>query len=178
MEIKKLGPENWAQWKTFRLGALKDTPEAFGASYDEEINNSEQKWREFLRKNDVLGAFDDAKLVATAGFSQLIMTKMKHRGILFSVYTTPNHRKKGLSRSLTKKVIEHATSIVEQLHLNCVTIYLAALAFYESLGFETYGTEPNALYVNGIYYDQYLMVKRLKKVSHLASRHYVEESAS
>jgi len=161
MKIKQIDPENWAQWKTFRLEALKNTPEAFGASYDEEIYNSEQKWREFLSKNAIFGAFDDVTLVATAGFSQLIKTKMKHRGILFSVYTTPNHRKKGLSRSLTKKIIEHATPRVNQLHLNCVTTNLAALKFYESLGFETYGTELNALYINGIYYDEYLMVKRL-----------------
>lgn len=36
--IKQLIAEDWKIWKELRLEALKDLPESFGSSYEEEVN--------------------------------------------------------------------------------------------------------------------------------------------
>ena len=38
MKIKILAQEDWKIWRSFRLEALKNSPESFGSSYEEEVN--------------------------------------------------------------------------------------------------------------------------------------------
>ena len=51
---------------------------------------------------------------------------------------------------------------LEQVHLDVVTRNEPARGLYASLGFETYGVEPNALVVDGERLDEAHMVLRLK----------------
>ncbi|WP_162896470.1 GNAT family N-acetyltransferase [Cysteiniphilum halobium] len=41
--------------------------------------------------------------------------------------------------------MQYAADYVTQLHLHCVTDNTAALALYQQLGFETYGTEQKSI---------------------------------
>jgi len=158
MDIRLLNQEDVDIWKALRLEMLQNTPESFETSYEEAIHYSESDWKNSLNTSDIFGAFLNDKLVASAGFFTLNTLKTKHRGVLFAMYTTPEHRKKGLANRLIETVITHAKSHAIQLHLGCVTSNLVAMKFYQKHGFKIYGTEPRTLKISHEFFDEYLMV--------------------
>lgn len=67
----------------------------------------------------------------------------------------------GLGRQMMQAILEEARNCgYEQAELEVVSENQNAIALYESLGFEKYGTHRNNMkYKNGCYADAYLMVK-------------------
>ncbi|HAT2049070.1 TPA: GNAT family N-acetyltransferase [Legionella pneumophila] len=162
MKIRQLCDADWNLWKDIRLSALKHSPESFGSSYDEELQWADADFQSVLSNGYVLGAFVGDLLVSCAGFYILNSLKSKHRGVLWGMYTRPEYRGKRIATTLIQAMIQHAKTYVTQLHLTCVTSNHTARAFYENQGFRIYGTEPKALKINNIFYDEYLMVLDLK----------------
>lgn len=158
MSIRLLTKDDWQAWKAIRLEALQNAPEAFGSSYDEEANQSDEEFKSFLNKSTIFGAFIGHELIGCAGFFTLNQIKMRHRGVLYSLYVRPEHRGKGVADRLVETVIDHAKSRVMQLHVTCVTTNPTALQLYQKHGFITYGTEPRSLKIGDVFYDEYLMV--------------------
>lgn len=150
--------EDWQAWKTIRLEALQNAPEAFGSSYYEEANLSDEDFKSSLYKSSIFGAFIGPELVGCAGFFVQDQIKMRHRGVLYSMYVRPEHRGKGVLNRLVETVIGHAKSRVMQLHVTCVTTNQTALQLYEKHGFTIYGTEPRSLKIGDEFYDEHLMV--------------------
>lgn len=159
MEIKLLTPGDWLAWKHLRLEGLKNDPEAFGASYEEECNQSDVEIRAYLEKSTVFGAFEGTELVGCAGFYTLDTLKKKHIGFLYGMYVCPEQRGKGIADKLVRIVIDHAKSRVLQLHLTCVTTKTAAFQLYQKHGFRVFGTEPRSLKIGDKYVDAYLMMQ-------------------
>ncbi len=158
LKIKKLGPYDWEIWKNFRLAALKNSPENFGSSYEEEFNWTDSDFQNSLIKSDVFGVFVDHELVSCAGFYSLNSLKTKHRGVIWGMYTKEKYRGQGIASSLIQKIINHAKSHVIQLHLTCVTSNPEAIGLYQKHGFKIYGEEPNALKIENQYVNEYMMV--------------------
>ncbi|HHF7373688.1 TPA: hypothetical protein ACPSKV_001221 [Legionella bozemanae] len=75
MKIKVLIQEDWELWKSFRLEALKNSPESFGSSYEEEVLMSDADFQHGLSKGYVLGAFVDDLLVSCADSIHLLHLK-------------------------------------------------------------------------------------------------------
>ncbi len=48
MTIRAIGGEEWPQWRSLRLRALADSPDAFRATLDEEINQPDEWWAEII----------------------------------------------------------------------------------------------------------------------------------
>ncbi len=155
--IRLLTKDDWQTWKTIRLEALKNAPEAFGSSYDEEADQSDDDVKSYLSRNTIFGAFIGSELVGCAGYFTLQQIKMQHRGVLYSLYVRPTHRGKGIANRLIETVINHAKSRVIQLHVTCVTSNPTALRLYQKHGFIIYGTEPHSLKIGNVFYDEYLM---------------------
>ncbi|WP_419419433.1 GNAT family N-acetyltransferase [Legionella sp. D16C41] len=158
MKLKKLIQEDWEIWRSFRLEALKNEPESFGSSYEEEVLMSDADFQHMLDKSYVLGAFVDDVLVSCVGFYMLSSLKMKHRGVLWGMYTCPDYRRKGIATALMQTLIQYAKSHATQLHLTCVISNFGACSFYQQHGFRIYGIEPKALKINDTLYDEYLMI--------------------
>jgi len=81
--------QDWEVYKQLRLEALKNSPESFGSSYEEESNWSNLEFQDSLNKSNILGAFVDGILVACAGFYSLNFMKTKHRGVMWGMYIKP-----------------------------------------------------------------------------------------
>lgn len=156
--IKQLGADDWKIWKNFRLEALKNSPESFGSSYEEELNWTNSDFQNSLTKSDIFGVFVDNSLISCAGFYSLNSAKTKHRGVIWGMYTRPECRGQGIASALIQTIINHAKSRVDQLHLTCVTSNLGAVAFYQKQGFKIYGEEPNSLKIENQYFNEYMMV--------------------
>jgi RimJ/RimL family protein N-acetyltransferase len=163
MDIRILTQEDWEIWKQLRLDALQNAPENFGSSYEEECNFSEVDFQNQLQQSTVFGVIIHKKLVSCAGFYVLNKHKMKHRGLIWGMYTQPAHRGQGIASSVLRAIIDHAKLHVMQLHITCVTTNFAAMALYQKHGFTLYGTEPRALKIGDTFFDEHLMVLQLGK---------------
>lgn len=161
LNIKPLKTKaDWLAFQNLRLHALREHPEAFGASYEEESVMSAESFKAGYKTCEIFGAFSEYTLVGCAGFYIHAPLKMRHRGVLFSVYVTQTHRHKGIASSMVKAVIEHAKKHVLQLHATVVTSNQAALHLYQKNGFILYGTEPRSLSIDHRFYDEHMMILR------------------
>lgn len=162
MEIKLLTEENIDQYMDLRIEGLKNTPEAFGSSYEEEIMYSKQNMLKRLNQENVqvFGAYEEGRLLGVVSLLFESHSKMKHRARVFGFYIDDRYRNSGIGRGLIKRAIDEARKMgfIEQLYLSVVTTHFIAKRLYKSLGFQTYAIEKRALKVDDKYYDEELMV--------------------
>lgn len=160
--IRLLGPADAPAYRPLRLQALRDHPEAFGASHEDEAARSLEITARRLDGgplNCVFGAFAGGDLVGTAGFIVPDRSaKSRHKGRLVGVHVAPAHRSHGLGRALVAAVIDHARAHVVLLQAAVGIANAPALRLYESLGFRHYGREDKALCVDGVFVDEALIV--------------------
>jgi ribosomal protein S18 acetylase RimI-like enzyme len=158
LAIRRLPPSDVGAYRTLRLSALAESPEAFGSDVAAESAAPVETFANTLRTSYVAGAFAAERLVGIAGFRRLDREKTRHRGDIWGVYVAPEARGAGVGRQLLEHVLDHARTQVQQVHLAVTATNPAALRLYESLGFVRYGTEPRALRIGDRYLDEHLMV--------------------
>jgi ribosomal protein S18 acetylase RimI-like enzyme len=166
MELRLLTPDDAEAWWHMRIEALRNDPASFADSAEEHLTTTVESVRERLAASDplhnfVIGAFEDKKLTATAGFYRYGHLKERHKGHIWGVYVRPESRGKGVARALMQEIISRARSIegLEQILL-VASAHLPAKNLYETLGFETYGVEPLSLKIGTEYVDDVLMILR------------------
>lgn len=79
------------------------------------------------------------------------------------MYVAPAHRSQGVGKQLLKHALGFAACLdgVRQVTLVVTSGKAAALALYQSMDFTVCGQEPDALMVDGVYYDDIHMVRML-----------------
>ena len=160
--IHQLTPADAADYRTIRLAALQNAPEAFGSTYEMEAGRSMSGWEERLQTPGAVAAFMDGKIVGMARFVQDAgSAKERHKGSVYAMYVAPEARGRGIGSALLDALISHASGIVEQLRLGVVDTNAAAIGLYRKHGFEIYGTEKRALKSEAGYSDEVLMVRFL-----------------
>ncbi|HEX8032964.1 MAG TPA: GNAT family N-acetyltransferase [Ktedonobacterales bacterium] len=166
--IRTLEERDAERYHRLRLRALREEPEAFGSSYEEQAELPLAWFVERIRETETrftLGAFDGETLVGSVMFTRETGVKERHRGIVTGMYVAPEARGHGAGRALLAAAIERGRALagVEQIHLAVTTRNLAARALYVSVGFVVYGTEPHALKLGDEYLDEELMVLWLRR---------------
>ena len=152
----------------FRLRALRENPEAFGATFEEEVTLSADAVSSRLRATTdhfALGAFDErGSLVGIAGMYRERHTKSRHKGIVYGMFVAPEVRGRGIGKSLLAAVIERAKGLqdLEQLNLHVVTENVAARELYLAAGFESFGLERRGMKQGGKYFAVEHMVLFLR----------------
>jgi ribosomal protein S18 acetylase RimI-like enzyme len=152
-------------WWHLRLEALRNDTASFADSAEEHLTKSLDTARERLSgdpaQNFVVGAFEDGKLTATAGFYRYSHIKELHKGHIWGVYVRTESRGKGVARALMQEVIRRARLIegLEQILL-VASAHLPARKLYEAMGFQAYGIEPRSLKIDTEYVDDVLMILR------------------
>ena len=112
-----------------------------------------------------LGAYAKNVLAGVASFARdgEDREKLRHKGILFTMYVSKEFRGQGIARQLLEEIIKRAKTIpgIEQINLIVLTGNLRAKQLYEKFGFEKYGTEQNSIKWKGKYFAEDQMVLQL-----------------
>ena len=134
MSVRRGTPADADALRAIRLEALADTPEAFGSTYDETAQWSDEQWREVAGRWAFFLAEDDGAVVgmATGGDHD------RHPGTswLFGMYVAPSARGTGAADALVDAVAQWARARgADALYLHVTELVPRARAFYERVGF-------------------------------------------
>ena len=157
--VRKLSGADVAAYRAVRQEALLNHPTAYGSSAESFAALSDDELRDTLERMTFFGVFAEESLGGIVAFGQTRGERERHRGWLYQVYVQPRLRGTGASSALIEAALEHASTRTLQVHLGVSTQNQPAIRLYKKAGFEVYGTEPRALFVNGRYVDEHLMVR-------------------
>ena len=165
MNIRELGEGDAAAYRTLRLRALKEHPTAFVSSYEEQKDWPLERFAQRLRgsfgsaDSFNLGCFVEEGLVGTVGFFREEGPKRMHIGRIVGMHVAAEHQSNGYGRALLGDALERARKMpgLAVIQLAAESTNGPAKGLYKSFGFETYGVENQAIFVDGEYFDEDLM---------------------
>ena len=137
-QIDALTPDRWETFKSVRLRALSDTPDAFGSTLEREERFTEEDWRKRLERTDcktfvaVSSENNPIGLITGGPYDEV--------GGLFAMWVDPSERKKGIGGSLVDAVIQWAKERdFKEILLDVADENLSAIYLYQSKGFSRTG---------------------------------------
>ncbi|MFD2706092.1 GNAT family N-acetyltransferase [Salibacterium lacus] len=163
LQTRRMTVEDAGACAALREEALLASPEAFAVTHEEEAADGDfmgiVQERLLWRHAVTIGVFEDDTLVGTAMLLKNTLQKMEHKADLEGMYITTSFRGRGAGSKLMNALLEQARLWdVEQLQLAVVSSNKQAKSFYESVGFQAFGTESRALKWQGSYWDEEHMV--------------------
>jgi RimJ/RimL family protein N-acetyltransferase len=141
----------------------------FMARYPDEIGMNEAEEHDYLMRMEadpraiLISAIVDQNIVATAGFSPIASYERSRHRAEFGISVKKDFWGMGIGSALLAAIIECAkTAGFTQLELEVVAGNNRAVALYERLGFQIYGTRERSFrYRDGVYAAEHLMLRRL-----------------
>jgi ribosomal protein S18 acetylase RimI-like enzyme len=158
VEVRSFSRSDIEDYRTIRLAALRDAPEAFTMTYEVEAALPRRAFEQRLSSSVVFGAFLEGRVVGLVRFQRSDGPKDAHKGFLRSLYVRPEVRRCGVAAALIEALLRVAREQVEHVVLTVVRDNEPAIALYRKFGFEVYGIEPRALKSAARYTDKVLMV--------------------
>lgn len=168
--IRQLLADDAGPYRALRLRALREFPQAFTSSHEEESGRP-LEWSErrlepdALRPHDVfMGAFEGGALCAMAGLQGRYRAKERHNASVVGMYVAPECAGKGIGAALMQGLLGRARSMPElvQLELTVTAGNGRAEALYRRAGFVEYGRLERAIRVDGEYFAKLHMVLVLR----------------
>lgn len=152
MEIRRLTAADAADYRTLRLRALREHPEAFTSSWEEDADKplSATQARLADERQTFWGAFDHGGLCGVVGLERLPRTKERHKGWLVGMYVTRESAGRGCGTALLGALLAQARAEgLQDLLLTVTEGNEGALRCYRRAGFVPFGLEPRAVLVDG-----------------------------
>jgi ribosomal protein S18 acetylase RimI-like enzyme len=167
MEIRKLTAADAEAYWELRLQALQDHPDAFGASYEEAVNQPIEQVRAKLESPtaETYGIFIEGNLAGNATLRYETLSKLQHRAELVAVYLAPEVKRKGYGKMLIKHMVQVARERegIEKVNLVVAATNHVAKHVYEQAGFKQFAIEKNALKLEDTYITEIHMTLMLEE---------------
>ena len=165
MDIRRIHPSDAAIYRTVRLRALREHPDAFTSSFEEESLHPVATSQKRLEGNVKLwGAFDGEALVGLVGLDREVRAKNRHKATVVGMYVAPEAGRRGVGKALMDALLQEARADgIEILVLTVTAGNDGARELYVRCGFQTFGIEPNAIKVEGQYYGKEHMTLSLAR---------------
>jgi ribosomal protein S18 acetylase RimI-like enzyme len=150
MLVRMLGPADATLYRALRLRALREHPDAFTSSWEEERQQPAEAAAQRLAAHPFWGAYRQAELYGFVGLQREPRTKNRHKATVMGMYVAPELAGQGVGRKLLEALIAHARlNGTESLVLTVTDGNQRAVRLYESAGFRSFGIEPDAIRVAG-----------------------------
>ncbi len=140
----------------------RQRPDFFFESSEDEPREGRHEGRFADPNSVVLGAFSSSEeLIGVASVSRRTHPRWRHRVTLHHVHAADK------SDEITSALVNAAVTLAEgveglrQMELRVVMDDFRLLGAARRGGFEHYGTLPDALQLDGCFYDQWLLIRRL-----------------
>lgn len=161
--IRRLGPADAAAYRELRLRGLREHPDAFTSSHEEEADKPLEATLARLGADaeaTVYGALAAGTLVGLVGVGREPRAKGRHKATVFGMYVAPEHARRGIGVALLRHAIDDARrqAGLRQLVLTVTDSNVAARTMYEKCGFRSFGVEPDAIRVDGAFFDKNHMI--------------------
>jgi ribosomal protein S18 acetylase RimI-like enzyme len=134
--IRDTTEDDWRLLRRIRLQALQDSPDSFASDYGAEVRHNERQWREWLRSDMWLLAFESGTAPAPVGIIAATREPPAQAGepFLSSLWVDPWHRRRGIARGLVEAAAEAAAGAT------AVSLWVLdgneeARRFYAAIGF-------------------------------------------
>jgi GNAT superfamily N-acetyltransferase len=136
IHVRVLAEDEWQTYKNVRLRALRESPEAFVASAEEEEAFEDSVWQERLARSQRLLAEEGDDVIGVASVGGVHRTKADHVGELFGLWVQADRRGSGVARRL----LEQAAAVARDAGLKHLVYWVGtdngrAVAFASSFGF-------------------------------------------
>lgn len=172
-QIHRLTQTDYEPFHEFRLRALTDCPEEFATDADAWRNAPRETINKLLINSEtredtpIFGARNDDRLVGMIGVNRDLRPTVKHKSTLWGFYVMPEHRKHGVGTALLNEMIAVARLTPDLCLLRAVVTITStdALSLMEKTGFQRYGQEPDAKFLDGKFYDQVFLIYQLTRSS-------------
>lgn len=160
--IRHATPADALHYRELRLEALQDSPIAFSADYQQNLNQPAKYWEDRLtmEKDEatIFLAEHEGKLIGMTGIARGGSPKTRHGAWIWGVYVTPHWRGLRVAEELVNSCFTWAKARkIILVKLGVAVTNKPAIRCYERCGFSTYGTEPRAICYVGKFYDEFLM---------------------
>ena len=168
--IRRLAPDDAQVYQAHRLRGLREHPDAFTSSFEEErakplawsasrLTASADRPHDFF-----LGAFKNDALGGAVGLQGRYRPKECHNASLIGMYVAPELAGQGAGRALVCELLQQARefAVLEQIDLTVTAGNDRAQQIYEGCGFTVFGVMPRAIQVHKQYYVKVHMVLRLR----------------
>ncbi len=137
--VRELDESDWEAYRSARLTALKDSPEAFVATYAEESSHPEDRWRDRMRRSRRLLAEGDGEVAGVASIGRA-SDGSQDRAELFGLWVAPHARGTGVATALVTAAARVARASGDSHLLYWVgTDNGRAVAFASGFGFRPTG---------------------------------------
>ncbi len=158
--IRKALPEDTEEFLDYVNQCGKETDflgfgaEGIGISIEEE----RKYFRSFTGKNFMLVALVDNKIVGSCSLrTNEARIRFKHRGVI-GITILQEHWGKGIGKNLFEFLIDEAKENgIRRLELETRVDNERAISLYKKMGFEIEGRLKDCVYIDGEYFDNYIM---------------------
>lgn len=140
--IRDIAEDDWPVLREIRLRALADSPDAFTSDHNLEFGQGERQWRERVRSEIWLLAFDGPAAAEPVGViaANRVPASSSADPFLSSLWVDPGYRRQGIARSLIQAAVDRvAASGARAVLLWVLDGNDAAHLFYAAVGFVSTG---------------------------------------